>query len=305
MITIEQPDTGAELIVGQEVTISGRAEPAPAEDVVVRITVAGNEDVLNELVTVAETGEWSVTAVLSPTITGPAELIAHLASTETGPTIPITLMAATASEETSISMTRPEIGDTAVISHSILFNGHVNNPIDETVTIAVLDNDCTTIAATQSFPIAGGDWIGYTIISPYATAGPACAIAYTGVRGEETAREVRIPIMIVTADDTQTVILQLGNLGEIPFKANESTSLFGVAINASDREVNIRLETDDPTQPAELITSATAFASQYGFWEIDLEIPEDAEGTAVLYITIGSSDTPNYREIRLPVTIQE
>jgi hypothetical protein len=291
--------------VGQEVSISGRAEPVPVADMMVRITVAGNEDVLNEVVTVEETGEWAITAVLSSTITGPAELVAHLASMETGSTIPVMLVADTASEETTITLTRPEIGDTAVISHTILFNGHVNKPIDETVTIAVLDNDCTTVAATQSFQVSGGDWLGYTIISAYATVGPACAIAYTGVRGEADAREVRIPINIVTADDEQTVILQLGNIGDIPFKAGESTSLFGVAINAPDRAVTIRLEADDPAQPVSLITSAAAFASQYGFWEIDLEIPEDAAGAAILYITIGNSNTPNYREIRLPVTIHE
>ncbi len=301
-LIIHQPQTLAELPVGQEVTISGVVMPPQSGTVEIQVTVAGGQVMTATTATIGETGNWAAMVMIPPNITGPAEVTAQFAAKTV--TNQITLVPENAADAITITMNRPKSGATAVAGRMLLFDGRVNNPLGETVTIAVLDNDCTTTAASQSFTVTGGSWIGYTIISATAAPGPACAVAYTGTRGQDVWREARIPLIIAPADDQETVILQLGNNSDLLFKAGETIYLFGIAINAPDNEVSLRLESDDPSRPSSLITSASAFANQYGFWEIDLEIPEDAGGMALFYVTISSNDQ-NYREIRLPVTIQE
>lgn len=303
-ITIAQPVANAEIMIGQELRIQGQVIPPPTRPLTVRLTVAGGVVVGQETAIADAAGDWAVTVILSPTIAGPAELAVQLEGTEITTAVPITLLPQTGADKSFITLNQPTPGDTAVAGHTILFAGRVNNPVNETVTIAVWDQGCTSVAANQSFTVSGGNWIGYSIISSQAAPGPACAIAYTGTPGQPNLREVRIPLTILAADDEQAIKLQLGNNGEIPFTAGQNTYLFGIAINAPEREIKLRLEADDPARPSGLITSATAYANQYGFWEIDLAIPADARGQALLYITIGSSDA-TYREIRLPVTIQE
>ncbi len=302
-ITIVQPAAAAEITVGQEVIIAGRAVPPPMQPLTIRMTVVGGVEIVYETAVPDNDGNWSVTAVLSPTITGPAELSAQLDGTETSTAVPITLLPQTGVDKSFITLNRPMTGDTAVAGYTLLFDGRVNNPVNETVTITVLDQACTAIAANQSFAVSGGNWIGYTIISSQAAPGPGCAIAATGAPDQADRREVRIPLTILAAEDEEAILLQLGNSGDISFQAGQNTYLFGIAINAPEREVSLRLEADDPARPSGLITSATAYANQYGFWEIDLEIPDDAAGEALLYITIGNSDAA-YREIRLPITIE-
>lgn len=301
-LIIHQPPPMAELPVGQEVTISGVVMPPQSGTIEVQVTVAGGQVMTATTATVGETGNWAATVMIPPNITGPAEVTAQFAAKTV--TNQITLVPENAAEAITITMNRPKSGATAVAGRMVLFDGRVTNPLAETVTIAVLENDCTTTAASQSFTVAGGSWIGYTIISANAVPGPACAVAYTGTRGQDTWREVRVPIIIAPADDQETVILQLGNSSDLVFTAGEKVYLFGIAINASDNEVSLRLESDDPSRPSGLITSASAFANQYGFWEIDLEVPEDAAGMALFYVTISSQDQ-NYQEIRLPVVIQK
>lgn len=303
VITITEPAAEAELTAGQEINIQGWAVPPPSQPLTVRLTMTGGLVLLEEAAVADATGEWAITAVLSATITGPAELSVILNGAETGAAIPVTLWPQTGADRSFITLNRPTVGDTAVAGYTLLFAGRVNNPVNETVTISVRDANCNGSFANQSFNVSGGNWIGYTIISNQAPPGPACAIAYTGTPGQDNLREVRIPLTILAAEDEQAIKLELGNQDDIPFRAGQNTYLFGIAINAPDREVKLRLEADDPARPSGLITSATAYANQYGFWEIDLEIPANAGGGALLYITIGSSEA-TYREIRLPVTIE-
>lgn len=303
-LIIHQPGMSTELPVGQEITINGDVLPPQVAEVEVRLSLAGNEILLSETAVADANGRWQLTAVIPPQIAGPAEVEARIVDTDLSRVNQITLVSMGGEEQTTISISKPLAMETAVVGYTLFFEGLVNNPINETITIAVLDQDCTNVAASQSFTVPGGAWFGFTIVSNLAEPGLACAVAYTGERGAEDGREYRVPLNLVSADDPAATILELGNGQEIPFQAGQSTYLFGVAINTPENQVNIRLEADDPSRPSGIITSATAFANQYGFWEIDLEIPEDASGSALLYVTSGNNDD-NYREIRLPVGVQE
>ena len=98
------------------------------------------------------------------------------------------------------------------------------------------------------------------------------------------------------------MLLHLGNSGELEFTVGEATTLFGVAVNVPERAVDIMLVLDTAVGGTEPIATGKAFADQFGFWSIDLELPDDApSGPALLTVTAGEGDT--YQEIRLPITI--
>lgn len=301
-LTLLQPPPDAEVAVGQALTVSGIVSP-PTAAVEAQITVTGGEAVWQGEATANEAGEWMITAVLSSTITGPAELTTQVAGMEMTATVPLALTFAADAAGPTISISHPAPGDVAVAGRVLLFDGRVQSPVNETVTIAVLDNDCTSTAASQSFTVPGGNWVGYTIVAAEAALGPACAVAYTGARGSADGGEVRVPVTLISAEDERATILQLGNDEGLTFRAGESTYLFGVAINAPENEVSIRLEADDPARPSGLLTSAFAYANRYGYWEIELEVPEGVQGQALLTITSGSTEQ-NYREIRIPVIVE-
>lgn len=292
-------------IVGQETTIEGRALPAPAENVIVRVFVAGGEDLVLESVPVdADSGAWTAAITIPPEIVGMAEVAIYLESEEMDMVSAVEIQPDTSSEEPYIDVFALKPGGTAVIGRTIIFEGVVNQPIDETVTISILDSDCSNNAASQSFSVSGGPWVGLTIISANAQPGPACAVALTGSLADGNGREYRTPITLIPADDPEAIFLEVGLTEEIEFTAGQSTNLFGIAINEPENEVMIKLESADPSRPSEIITSGSAYADIFGFWEIDLEIPEDAAGSALLIITSGNNDE-NYREISIPVTIQQ
>lgn len=302
-VVIEEVPT--EFVVGQEITISGQALPVPAENVVVRLEVAGGLEVVREAVpAAADSGAWNATFIIPPEIVGPADLTVHLASAETGPLQRVQIVPDRSSEESYIEITAVKPNETAVTGYTVFFEGVVNQPVSDTVTISILDNDCTTNAASQSFTVPGGSWFGFTIVSAIAEPGPACAIALTGSQAAGNGREYRTPLNLVPADDPEAIFLEVGLIDEIELEAGQSTYLFGLAINAPDNEVMIKLDSDDSSRPSALITSGSAFADQFGFWEIDLDIPEDAAGGAILYVTSGNNEE-NYREIRVPVVIGE
>lgn len=302
-LVIDQVPT--ELVVGQEITISGRALPVPAENVVVRLTLAGGLEVVRESVpAAADSGSWVATFIIPPEIVGPADLSVHLAAADSEPLQQVQIVPDRSSEESYIEITAVKPSGTAVTGYTVLFEGVVNQPVSDTVTISILDNDCTTNAASQSFTVPGGRWFGFTIVSAIAEPGPACAVALTGAQAAGNGREYRTPIHLIPADDPEAIFLEMGLIDEIELAAGESTYLFGLAINAPDNEVMIKLESDDSSRPSALITSGSAFADQFGFWEIDLDIPEDAAGGAILYITSGNNEE-NYREIRVPVVVGE
>ncbi|MCP4422416.1 MAG: hypothetical protein GY805_37885, partial [Chloroflexi bacterium] len=143
---------------------------------------------------------------------------------------------------------------------------------------------------------------GFVILPQNATIGSACAIAYTGEYEANGWRAVQIPIQLYAFDDPEATLLSLGNLGELLFHADQATNLFGVAANFPESVVDIALVLDSTSSGSQLIATGKAFADQFGFWSIDLQIPANApSGQGLLTISAGEGD--NYQEIRQPVTI--
>ena len=300
-LTISEPAPATTLLAGREATFRGEVQPPTSDPITLTVTIGSFTAVSAQIIPDATSGSWKLTTTLANAASGPGTLwvaLGDLAEAEQ----PIQLAFDSTTDEPYLSLSRPLQGETAVAGHAFLMQGDSNNLLNDSFTIGVLVDECTNFIAAQKISLTGGQWFGFVILPLNIEPGSACAVAYTGEYNEGNWREALIPIQLYTFDAPEATLLQLGNPSELDFTVGRATSLFGIAINAPDRAVDIMLELDSNSGGSELVTSGTAFADQFGLWSIDLELPNDApSGPALLTISSGIDDS--YQEIRLPVTI--
>lgn len=300
-VTIAEPAPAATLLAGRSVTFRGVVQPSTTEPLTLTLTVGSFTAVSTQITPDASTGSWEVTATLADVASGPGTLTVTLGELARA-VQPVQIAFDSATEGPYISLARPVEGETAVAGHAFFMQGSSRSLIDDAFTIGILVDDCTNFIAAQKISLSEGNWYGFVILPQNVTPGPACAVAYTGEYGEDGWRQALVPIQLRAADDPQAVLLHLGNSGDLEFTVGEETVLFGVAVNVPDRAVDIVLVLDTAVAGTQPVATGKAFADQFGFWSIDLEIPDDApSGPALLTVTVGEGDT--YQEIRLPITI--
>ena len=299
-VTIAEPAPATTLLAGREVTFRGEVQPPTSDSISLTLTIGSFTAVSVQINPDAATGSWELTTTLASNVSGPGLLIVSLgdlAKTQQD----IRLAFDNTTEEPYIALSRPVQGETAVAGHAFFFQGDSSNLIDDAFTIGVLVDNCSNFIAAQKISLSSGNWYGFVILPQNVTVGPACAVAYTGEYGEEGWREALIPIQLHAFDDPQATVLSLGNPGELTFTVGSVTNLFGVAVNVPDRAVDIVLVLDS-TSGSQLVASGKAFADQFGFWSIDLELPDDAPSGPGL-LTVSSGEGDSYQEIRQTVTI--
>ncbi len=300
-VTIAEPAPATTLLAGREVTFRGEVQPPTSDPISLTLTIGAFTAVSAQIIPDASSGRWELTANLAETASGPGTLTAALGELAQAEQ-PIQVAFDSTTDEPYISLSWPVEGETAVAGHAFFMQGDSNNLINDAFTIGVLVDECTNFIAAQKISLTDGSWYGFVILPQNVEPGPACAVAYTGEYGEGSWREALIPIQVYASDDPQATLLYLGNPGEISFTVGNVTNLFGVAINVPEQAVDIVLLLDSPTGGSQLVTSGKAFADQFGFWAIDLELPNDApSGPGLLTISTGEDET--YQEIRLSVTI--
>ncbi|MCA9919241.1 MAG: hypothetical protein KC445_14880 [Anaerolineales bacterium] len=299
-LTILEPAPATTLLAGREVTFRGAVQPPTTDSVTLTLTIGSFTTVSNQVAPAAD-GSWELTTTLAESASGPGVLTAQLGDlAQAQQPNPVAFDSST--DEPYISLGTPVEGETAVAGYAFFMQGSSSNLINESFTIGIQIEDCTNFIAAQKISLAGGSWYGYVILPQNTEPGPACAVAYTGEYDEGEWRAAIIPIQLRPADDPQAILLNLGNPGELTFNVGQATNLFGVAANVPERAVDIRLERDSIGGGGSSITSGKAFADQFGFWSIDLDVPDDAPaGPALLTISAGEGDT--YQEIRLSVTL--
>lgn len=301
---ITQPAAGDTLIGGQEIILEGIVQPVPSEPLLLRLTLTGGEEVWRDTaVPDAATGQWQTTARMPVQFSGPAQLTAQTASNGDATAVLITLAADKTAEKTYLTLDTPIPGAKAVAGFAFFFAGEINLPQDDTISLAVLAQDCQEAVSAIDITVPGGRFTGITILPENTAPGSACALARTGDPAAENGREVRIPITIQPADDSKTIILQLIELNTPQFTRGQAAELNGIAIHAPDNIVALRLEVDNPASGLQLVTESTAVPDQFGLWTAVMDIPASAPtGEAILTVTVGQTgDT--YREIRLIVQI--
>lgn len=301
-LTITDPVPNSTLITGRDFTFRGVVQPPTTDPITLTVRIGSFTAVFAApIIPHASDGSWSLQTMLPDNVSGFGKLtvtLSDLAQIEQ----PIQLAFDSTTEEPYIALSRPIQGETAVAGYTFFFHGDSKNLIDDAFTIGVMVDGCSNFIAAQKISLTGGQWYGFVILPQNAAAGQACAVAYTGEYGTDGWREVQIPVQLHAFDDTQPVLLNLGNLGELTFARGNATNLFGVAVNLPDRAVHIELVLDSASGGSQFVATGKAFADQFGFWSIDLAIPDNAPiGLGLL--TISGGDGENYQEIRQSVTI--
>lgn len=298
-LTITAPQAQATVTVGQDVAFGGVLSPAPVDSVDIRILV-GSRVVLSAFATVdPNSGIWSVTTAVSPNIVGPALLVVEQTDLNVRIEQPIELAPDPRQADPFITLTKPAPGDTAVAGYTFFMEGRVGNAIDDTVSIGVLENDCTTFAARISFELESGNWSGFVIL-PELLVGDVCAVAYTGSYGEGDWREARVSLNAVDPVAEPITLIELGNPDSLGFAAGSEVTLYGVAVAPAGAEVLVQMVVDNGGT-ATVLLDETAVTDTFGYWETTATLPADYSGPALLTVSTGEGDT--YVEARRNLAI--
>ncbi|HFE66759.1 MAG TPA: hypothetical protein ENJ93_05810, partial [Chloroflexi bacterium] len=134
VLSIDQPAGGDILIVGQEAAIKGQVQPAPEEPLLLRLTITGGEEVWSDTAAPDPgTGQWTATASIPAQFTGPAQLTAQLASSGEAAAVLLDLAANVDEDGRFITLDTPIPGAKAVAGFAFLFEGQINQPLDDTI----------------------------------------------------------------------------------------------------------------------------------------------------------------------------
>jgi hypothetical protein len=272
-------------MVGTELTVSGQAQPDGENELRLQLEVVSRELVTDTISVDATTGSWTTTIETPPNITGPAQLTIETPDGED--TVTVALHLRPDPNAAGLTLRRPSAGDDAVAGYTLFFEGRVREPVDDTVTIAILTDDCNLSAAQQSFTVVGGPWHGLVVL-PQGIEGPACAVASTG-DGQEGWREARVPIRLLGSEDEGATMIVLGNPAGTTFQAGEVAGIFGVAVNAPGNQVQVTLTTG--VSQNEPLAQGTAAVEAFGFWQAELPLPADVTGPVVVTASMGEGDT--------------
>ncbi|MBK9051497.1 MAG: hypothetical protein IPL78_11435 [Chloroflexi bacterium] len=218
----------------------------------------------------------------SPFVTGNARVVASTDAENA--MVDVNLLPGNDPGGTIIRLDRPAAGDTLVSGRAAFFEGTALEVVNDTLTIAILADNCGTVAAAQSFTVNGGEWRGFMIL-PQELSGPACAVVYTGTPGTPEWRQTQVSVVLLTPDEAGASRIELGNPAFETYAAGETITLFGVAVNAPDNEIQLTASIGGT-----VILPATAVAvDAFGYWEIELTIPAGSSGPLI---------TPTFRGVR-------
>lgn len=274
LLTIVYPVNGGETRIGETLPVAGYVDPANNSDVTITLTAGTNTLAEATAVVDPNSGDWTTELAVPLNFQGRGNLVATTDSEETAVGIYIGASSGAVQPtagEPVIRLFRPYSGETAVAGYPVYFEGEVQNPIDNLVGIGVLIDDCTTWDAQQSFTVeSGGTWQGAILLPADILDETACATAYTGVYGEGDWYEVQSSLPILSPDDENANRIGLES-STYEFTAGETARVAGYAVNAP--EVNIAFINPE-TQ--EIIAEGVATTGDFGLWEIELLVPEDA-----------------------------
>lgn len=289
VLSIAYPLSGGQVRIGEELDVSGFV--APEVNSVDVALMAGNNSLASTTAAVeAATGRWSTRLTVPRNVIGRARVVATTPEESASASI---LLQDTAigqeppAGEPVLQLMRPILGETAAAGYPLYFEGSVENPIDDTVTVGVLVDACTTFAARQEITVAGGNWNGVVILPGDVEDENACAVAYTGAYGEGNWREVQMPLPVLSPDDPLAMRIALEEGTNLQFEAGGTATIAGTAVGAPEVRVTIQSPEDES-----VLAEGTAPVGEFGFWEIELPVPETAPDFVIVEISLVEEDAP-------------
>jgi hypothetical protein len=180
-----------------------------------------------------------------------------------------------------------------VAGRYLFFDGYAQRPVGG-VTISLWADNCQTEVARQFFPLRGDTyWHGF-LVAPRELTGPACAIAYYGEPGApEEWREALVTVDVLPADDPEASGVTVGYPPPgRTLLAGRSYPVYGTAYNAPENRVDVMILLEN----GRVLAQGFAAANLFGYWEVSLRLPADAEGPATIWASAGIPGDERYSE---------
>ncbi len=303
-INITSPNADTEIMLGQEVVVSGLVQIGAGQQLSLTLVSATGHLLGQAQPEVSEFNSWQATMTAPHSVSGRAEFRAHLIGQDgalvASDVLPVTLRVDPESVDSYLILDRPQQGDQAVAGFNVFFDGLAERPVDSVVSISLWSDDCQSRVARQSFRLRGsGYWQGFVVV-PINVRGPVCAVADFGQPGSDSWREAQVQIDVLADDDQQALGVLVGNPPpEKELTPGTSLLLYGTAYNAPGREVLISVLLEN----GRLLNEGVAAADIYGYWELELFIPVDASGPAQIEASVGERGSDQFTQSVIPVFI--
>jgi hypothetical protein len=303
-INITTPSAGSELLLGQEVVVGGFVQVETGQEFWLAL-VSSTGHVLDQ--TQPEVGEfnsWQATLTIPQSVSGQAEFQARLVGQDgalvASDSLAVTLRVDPESVDRYLILDRPKPGEEAVAGFNIFFDGLAQQPVDNVVRISLWDEACQRRVAQQGFTLRGsGYWQGFVVV-PANVSGQLCAVAHFGEPGSDTWREAQVQINVLPPDDERALGVLVGNPpADKELTPGTSLLLYGTAYNAPGREVLVSILLEN----GRLLNEGVTVADIYGYWELELFIPADADGPAQIEASVGERGGDQFSQSTVPVYI--
>jgi hypothetical protein len=290
-------------MLGSEVVATGLGQMDAGQTLVVSLVSASGRRLAEAEAPLSSDRTWQATIQAPIHVSGPAQLQASirdqdgsvLARDHSG----VILVVDTASDR-FLTLDRPLDGADAVSGYYLFFDGYAQQPVGG-VTLALWTEDCQSEVARQFFPLRGSTyWHGFLLI-PRDLTGPACAVAYFGLPdAPDEWREAVVTVNVLAPDDDEARGITLGYPPPgRTLLAGRSYAAYGTAFNAPDDEVEVILLLAN----GRVLDQESATVDIWGYWEVALRVPADAEGPATIQASIGAPGDEHYSESVSPVVI--
>jgi hypothetical protein len=247
---------------------------------------------------------WQGAVAVPHSVGGPAEIHAAVIDREGNivalDTVPVLLVVNQDSTDRYLALFRPTGETVAVAGYHLFFDGLAQLPANNAVSISVWNESCRNEIARQSYRLRGsGYWQGFLPI-PGNIIGPICAIAHFGTPGDTDWREVQVPITVIARNDEQAKGITIGNPPpDRNLDPGKTLLFYGTAYNSPDNQILVSVLLEN----GRLLTESMAIVDFFGYWEIELYIPADAAGPALIEASFGERGSDDYVSHEIPVTI--
>jgi hypothetical protein len=304
-VNITTPSINADLVMGTEISIGGLGQLLPSQTLSVTLVSATGHRLAETTAEMNAINSWQVDITVPQQVSGLAQIQAAILD-EDGTVVTLDVHAVrlvldTDTTDKYMALFRPLTGEQAVAGFNLFFDGRAQEPTGNYITISLWDQNCQNQIAVQGFRLNSSTyWQGFLVV-PRNITGPVCAVAEFGERGDPAWREAQVLLEVLPATDANARGVLVGNPPpNATLAAGESILLYGTAYNAPDGEVLISVILENGRIITEVVTTADIF----GYWETSLFIPADAEGPAMINVSIGTPNENDYAQNQTLVTIE-
>ncbi|PIE81599.1 MAG: hypothetical protein CSA11_04495 [Chloroflexi bacterium] len=306
-IKVTNPEEGADLVVGSDVSIRGLVQKEPTHSVWLSLISATGHLLTEVEARVGETS-WEAGFHVPQSVTGTAFLNAVVRD-EDGDILAennlrINLVLNADIVDRFVVFAQPTYGETAVSEFNILFSGQTKLPAGNRVTIEIWEN-CKEPVARQTFIMGRSrnafPWQGFVVV-PKDLVGRACAVATFGTIGEDNWREAQTVIDVLPQDHPEAYGVALGYPPpDTTIPAGEAFPLYGTALNVREGPVTVSVVLDN----GRMVGQSTTTTDYWGYWETQVTLPYETLGAAKVSVSVGEQTQGNYAETETLITISE